>query len=101
MKLVKQSRPAKIRFLFLVIWFLALQGCAFVNATGRAYEGAGKGLKTAANETKHGTIPQRMINFVGTVSEGLGSAIVEGVQEDRNITDQHSDAKLKGKQWDK
>jgi predicted small secreted protein len=98
-KLIKAYRCAEIAVVLLCA--CALASCAFVNAAGRAYEGAGKGLQQAADETKTGTVPNRLFTFVGKVSQGLGGAIVAGVAEDRQITARHKKVKLVGKQWDK
>jgi hypothetical protein len=89
------------RFAGSLLCLSLLSGCAFVNAAGRAYEGAGQGLKTAAMETKQGTVPHRVINFFGNMNEAVGGALRKSVREDRAITANYPNAKMKGKKWDR
>lgn len=94
---IKYPRPT----VWVVLIASLISGCAFVNAAGRAYEGAGHGLKTAATETKQGTVPHRLINFFGNMGEGVGGALRKSVREDRAITATYPNAKMKGKKWDR
>ena len=57
-----------------------LSGCAWVNAAGRTYEGAGEGLKKASDETEPG-FSKTVFGVSGKISSAVGRILVDASGE--------------------
>lgn len=79
---------------------LLTSGCAWVDAAGKAYEGAGEGLEDASNEAEEGSISQRVFEVGGVITKTVGQALQKGADSEAEIktaktSDQNSDVDTK------
>ena len=65
----------------IVLFCVCLSGCSWVNAAGRAYEGAGEGLHKAAEETEPG-FSKTLFNAGSDISNAIGRVLVNASGEE-------------------
>jgi hypothetical protein len=70
----------------MVLISIYLSGCAWVNAAGRTYEGAGEGLKKAAEETEPG-FSKTVFNVGGDICNAVGRVLVNASGEEISSSD--------------
>jgi len=63
-----------------------LSGCAWVNAAGRTYEGAGEGLKKASAETESG-FSKTVFDVSGKICSSVGRILIDASGEDISPSD--------------
>lgn len=64
----------------IIMLCVCLAGCAWVNAAGRTYEGAGEGLKKASDETEPG-FSKTVFGVSGKISSAVGRILVDASGE--------------------
>jgi hypothetical protein len=82
-----KSTPDRFCNIVLIIMIgIYLSGCAWVNAAGRTYEGAGEGLKKASDETEPG-FSKTVFDVSGKICSAVGQILVDASGEDISPSD--------------
>lgn len=70
----------------IIMLCVYLSGCAWVNAAGRTYEGAGDGLKKASDETEPG-FSKTVFDVSGKICSSVGRILIDASGEDISPSD--------------
>ena len=83
---MKSTTDRFCNIVLIIMIGIYLSGCAWVNAAGRTYEGAGEGLKKASDETEPG-FSKTVFGVSGKICSAVGQILVDASGEDISPSD--------------